>query len=93
MAVKTTKEPAKSPGVSCYLGPNIHGVIQNGTIYPVGKEDALKLPEVKMALDKAPGIAVLIADGSTLPEDLIRVKQEGTDLYKAYRALKKGKEG
>ena len=93
MAVKTTKETAKSPGVSCYLGPNLHGIIQTGTIYPVGKEDALKLPEVKMAIDKAPGIAALIVDGATLPKDLIRVKQEGTDLYKAYRALKKGKEG
>ena len=93
MSVKTQKETAKSPGVSCYLGPNLHGIIQTGTIYPVGKEDALKLPEVKMALDKAPGIAALIADGSTLPKDLKRVKEKGTDLYKAYQALKKGKEG
>ena len=38
--------------MSCYLGPNLYGIIQTGTIYPVSKEEALKLPEVKMAIDK-----------------------------------------
>ena len=87
-------ETAPSPGVpsagfSCYIGPNLHGVIQTGTIYPAGRVEALELPEVKLALSKRPEIAGLIVDGSTLAEDRIKVKQPGTSLYEAYRALKK----
>ena len=83
-------EPAvKSAGFSCYIGPNLYGIIQTATIYPAGREEALELPEVKLALSRMPEIAGLIVDGSTLAEDRIKVKQPGTPLYEAYRALKK----
>lgn len=80
---------APGAGFSCYIGPNLYGVIQTATIYPAGREEALELPEVKLALSKRPEIAALIVDGSTLAEDRIKVKQPGTELYEAYRALKK----
>ena len=93
MAVKPTTgaktNAVKSAGFSAYIGPSIVGVIQTATIYPVGKADALKLPEVQMALEKAPGIAELLVDGTTLPADNIKVKTPGEPLYKAYRALLK----
>lgn len=84
-----TAPAIRSAGFSCYIGPTLHGVIQTATIYPAGREEALELPEVKLALSKRPEIAALIVDGSTLAEDRIKVKQPGTELYEAYRALKK----
>jgi len=95
MAVKekpnTTVEEAdavKSAGFSVYLGPTISGVIQTATIYPVGKDEALKLPELQLALGKKPGIAALVVDGATLAKDRIDVRTEGTALYQAYAAVK-----
>lgn len=89
MAVKSKAEKADavSAGFSCYIGPNITGVIQKGTIYPVGKESALKLPEVEIAVAARPGIVPLIVDGSTLAEDRVKVKKPGEPLYAAYRKL------
>lgn len=78
-----------SAGFSAYIGPNLPGIIQTGTIFPVGKDEALKLPEVELALSKKPGIAKLIVDGTTLPEDRIKVKKSGEALYNAYIALRK----
>lgn len=77
----------KSAGFSAYIGPNILGVIQAMKIYPVGRDDALKLPELLLAVEKKPGIADLVVDGLTLPEDRIKVKTPGEELYKKYRAL------
>ena len=74
-------------GFSCYIGPNSPGVIQKGTIYPVGRAGALKLPEVEFAIAKLPGVSDLIVDGSTLPEDRVKVKKPGEPLYAAYRKL------
>ena len=77
----------ESAGFSAYIGPNLSGLIQTGTIYPVGRTEALALPEVRLAAEKKPGIVDLIVDGATLPEDRIKVKTPETDLYKAYKAL------
>lgn len=88
MAVKTKKAPARA-GFSCYLGPNITGVIQHAAIYPVCRAEALALPEVALALSKAPGIADLIVDGEDLPQGLADVRKKGTVLYRAYRAVLK----
>ena len=94
MAVKTPKAEAKtdaaeSAGFSAYIGPSIVGVVQTATIFPVGRADALNLPEVKLALSKMPGIADLLVDGATLPQDIIKVKTPGEPLYDAYRNLRK----
>ena len=93
MAVKTTKtvetDAVISAGFSAYIGPSISGVIQKGTIYPAGRAAALKLPELKLAISKKPGIAKLVVDGATLATDRVKVKTPGEDLYEAYRALRK----
>lgn len=88
MAVKAPKEKA-SAGFSAYIGPSMAGIIQTMTIYPAGRDEALKLPELAFAVAKKPGIADLVVDGLTLPEDRIKVKTPGDELYKKYRALRK----
>ena len=94
MAVKSKKSEKattakKRPGVTVYLGPNIPGVIQTSTIYPASLEEALALPELRLALEKEPGIKQLLVDGSTLPQDMIKVKTPGEQLFVAYRKLLK----
>jgi hypothetical protein len=89
MAVKAPKADKPSAGFSVYLGPSLAGVIQTMTIYPVGRDDALKLPELALAVEKKPGIADLVVDGQTLPEDRIKVKTPGEELYEKYRSLRK----
>ena len=79
---------AKDAGVSAYIGPNLPGIIQTGTIYPVSKAQALEREDVKLALAKKPGIAELIVDGDELPEARIKVKTPGEDLYAKYKALR-----
>ena len=93
MAVKAPKsekpDAPKSAGFSVYIGPSMVGIIQTMAIYPVGREEALKLPELAMAVEKKPGIADLVVDGLTLPEDRIKVKTPGEELYRMYSALRK----
>lgn len=88
MAVKTPKAGKPTAGFSVYIGPSLAGVIQTMTIYPAGREEALKLPELALAVEKKPGIADLVVDGLTLPEDRIKVKTPGEELYRKYRALR-----
>jgi hypothetical protein len=89
MAVKNKKAEKPTAGFSVYIGPSMAGIIQSMTIFPVGREEALKLPELALALEKNPGIADLVVDGLTLPGDRIRIKTPGDPLYKKYRALRK----
>ncbi len=86
----TAKVPAvrRDSGVSAYIGPNLPGVIQTGTVYPVGRKQALEREDVKLALSKKPGIAELIVDGDELAESRIKVRTPGEDLYRRYRALR-----
>lgn len=90
MAVKAPKvEKPASAGFSAYIGPSMAGIIQTMTIFPVGREEAMKLPELAYAVEKKPGVADLVVDGSTLPEDRIKIKTPGEELYAKYRALRK----
>lgn len=88
---KTSTEKAAAPvaasGISCYIGPNILGVIQKATIYPCPKNEALKTPVVAKALAKYPGIKDLIVSGEELGAGLIKVKTPGEPLFKAYERL------
>ena len=86
----TAKAPAvrRDSGVSAYIGPNLPGVIQTGTVYPVGRKQALEREDVKLALSKKPGIAELIVDGDELAESRIKVRTPGEDLYRRYKALR-----
>ena len=89
MAVKTTKPEKSTAGFSVYIGPSLAGAIQTMTIYPAGRDAALNLPELALAISKKPEIADLVVDGLTLPEDRIKVKTPGEALYEKYRALRK----
>ena len=95
MAVKAPKagkpDAPKSAGFSVYIGPSVPGVIQTMTIFPVGKDEALKLPELAFAVEKKPGIADLVVDGLTLAADRIKIKTPGEPLYEKCRALRKNK--
>ena len=74
-------------GVSAYIGPNLSGVIQTGTIFPCSKAAALEREDIKLALAKKPGIAELIVSGDELPAARIKVKTQGDALHEKYRAL------
>lgn len=86
---KSAAVQPKDSGVSAYIGPNLPGTIQTGTIYPCGRKQALEREDVKLALEKKPGIAELIVDGAELSEARIKVKTPGEDLYKKYMALRR----
>ena len=71
-----------------YLGPNIRGVIQKGTIYSGDRatvEEALA-----DAIARYPRIRNLLVSGDRLAEDRIDVKRPGTRLYNEYRKLAAG---
>ena len=85
---KSAAVTVKDDGVSAYLGPNMPGIIQTGTIYPCAKVKALERDDVKLALEKKPGIAELIVDGDELAEARIKVNTPGEGLYRKYMALR-----
>jgi hypothetical protein len=80
------KEAAGDAGSFCvYLGPNIRGVIQSGTVYSGTKEKALA--SLSTAVEKYPLIAKLIVTRETLAEDRVKVKQAGNLLNVNYNKL------
>ena len=79
--------PASGAGICCYIGPNIHGIIQTSTIYRGDKKTVLKSPAVALALKQYPGIADLIGPGDHLTEDRVKAHTPGEALFKAYKAL------
>ena len=81
------KDRAEEIAISCYIGPNIVGVIQANTIYAGSVKATLESPELKFALEKHPGIAQLVVSGEELAAARQKVKTKGTELYKAYRAV------
>lgn len=86
----SVKEPAgNTDGFCVYLGPNIHGVIQAGTIYSGMKEQAIA--SLSSAIEKYPLIAALIVPGETLAEDRIKVKTPGNLLHVNYKKLAAGR--
>lgn len=74
-----------SCGFSAYVGPTLLGTIQHNTLYPCGKAEALKRPEVVAAVKKRPAIARLIVSGDELAEAGKKIKIKGAPLYQAYR--------
>ena len=86
--VEHKKQKAKAvagAGFVVYLGPTIRGVVQNGTIFPGTKKNAV---ESIVADDQLRAkIAELIVDGSTLPVDRLKVKTPGNLLYVKYHQL------
>ncbi len=76
-------------GFYCYIGPNLKGLIQTGTIYRGNKEEALSKAEA--AVKAQPLVKTLIVSGDTLASARIKVKTPGNVLYASYQKLKGGK--
>ena len=72
-----------------YLGPNIHGVIQEGTIYK-GNRKVVE-SQLSSAIEKYPLIAKLIVTDKTIAVDRIKVKTAGNALNTFYVRLASGK--
>ena len=95
MAVKAEKQPVKAEepkkketkkdSFFVYLGPNISGVIQKGSIFPGPREEVEKL--LAPAIDKYPRIKSLLASDETLVEDRIEVTKPGTRLNAEFKRL------
>ena len=72
-------------GVYVYIGPNIKGLIQTGSIYRGTREDAYKAAAA--AIEKQPLLKTLIVSGDALPEARLKVKVPGNVLYANYKKL------
>ena len=89
MSVKRTPEEAggKSAGYSIYMGPSLKGILQTGTIIPGSVKEALRRPEIVIALNHKPSLKALIVDGADFPKAMAELKTQGSDLYKLYRRI------
>ncbi len=76
-------------GFYCYIGPNLKGLIQTGTIYRGTREQALGKAEA--AVKAQPLVKTLIVSGDALAQARIKVKTPGNALYANYQKLKGGK--
>ena len=93
MMTKNKEQPAAIPktaeantsGFYIYLGPNIKGLIQTGTIYRGTRRDALR--SAAAAIEQEPLVKTLIVSGDALPEARLRVKSPGNALYANYQKL------
>lgn len=72
-------------GFYIYIGPNIKGLIQTGTIYRGDRDNALKMAGA--AIEKQPKVKSLIVAGDALPEARLKVKTPGNILYANYMKL------
>lgn len=83
-APKKQKEAEKA-SFFVYLGPNILGVIQTGSIFTGTREEVLK--RLSYATDRYPRIRNLLASEETIVVDRVSVTTPGTRLYNEYRKL------
>ena len=82
---KQGKAERNESGFYCYVGPNLKGLIQTGTVYKGTREDALAKAEEAIA--KQPLVKRLIVSGDALPEARLKVKTPGNALYANYQKL------
>lgn len=80
--------PERAKGFWCYIGPNIRGLAQSGSIYRGSREDALRA--LAGAIEKEPAVKALLVPGEQLAGARVRVRTPGNALYEAYRKAKKG---
>lgn len=78
---------ANTSGFYIYIGPNIKGLIQTGSIYRGDREHAHQMAAA--AIEKHPKVKTLIVAGDALPEARLKVKTPGNVLYANYNELKK----
>lgn len=86
-ATEATPKAAETnkSGFYIYIGPNIKGLIQTGTIYRGDRENAYKAAAA--AIEKRPKVKSLIVSGDALPEARLKVKTPGNILYANYMKL------
>ncbi len=87
---KQEKPERNASGFYCYIGPNLKGLIQTGTIYRGTRRDALN--KAAAAVAAQPLVKTLIVPGDALPSARIKVRTPGNVLYANYQKLA-GKEG
>ncbi|MEN6437022.1 MAG: hypothetical protein ABFD97_00395 [Syntrophobacter sp.] len=88
--IASKEEPADDTGGFCvYIGPSIHGVIQEGTIYKGSREKTKAF--LDSAIERYPLIAKMISTEKTFVEDRIKVKTAGNLLNVYYKKLASGK--
>ncbi len=90
--VETAKVSAEKPtaesnqsGFYCYIGPNIKGLIQGGSIFRGTRAEALE--KAKKAIQAQPLVKALIVSGDALPKARLQVKKPGNALYVNYQKL------
>ena len=76
---------ANKSGFYIYIGPNIKGLIQTGSIYRGDREHAHQMAAA--AIEKHPKVKTLIVAGDALPEARLKVKTPGNALYVNYRKI------
>ena len=77
---------ANTSGFYIYIGPNIKGLIQTGSIFRGNREHAHQMAAA--AIEKHPKVKSLIVSGDALPEARLRVKTPGNVMYANYNELK-----
>lgn len=78
-------EPPNTSGFYIYIGPNIKGLIQTGTIYRGNRANAFE--KAMAAIEKKPLVKLLIVSGDELPAARLKVKTPGNVLYVSYQEL------
>ena len=87
MATTVKNKTTTADGFCVYIGPTIRGVVQYGDIFPDGVKAARK--KLAPAIEKYPGIALLLVPGEELPQARIKVKTPGNALFVTARELRK----
>ncbi|MDE7243728.1 MAG: hypothetical protein K2O18_07110 [Oscillospiraceae bacterium] len=84
-AVVVVAAESNKSGFYIYIGPNIKGLIQTGTIYRGNLAQALQA--AAPAIKKYPLVRTLIVSGDALPMAWRMLKEPGNALYANYRKL------
>lgn len=93
MTAASTGTPESGPkqhevnqsGFYMYIGPNIRGLIQNGTIYRGTKAEAQA--KAAPAIEKFKAVKSLIVSGDALPVARLKLKEPGNAFSVNYRKL------
>lgn len=78
-------QEANKSGFYMYIGPNIRGSIQTGTIYRGDRAQALE--RAASAVRLYPLVKSLIVSGDALPQARQKAKTPGNTLYANYQKL------
>ena len=84
--VKSAAAPeVNASGFYIYIGPNIKGLIQTGTIFRGDRENALRTAAA--AIERYPLVKTRIGSRYARPSGRLKVKTPGNALYANYRKL------